>query len=163
MSLRGTLGSALKRVRGRRRFVDAPDSRIDEAARRPSVVRQPDVDHGLPSVMLRRVMRISLSSCWCAAAGPCPSPGPRRAPRFHAQRHLQRQPEGFPVPAEARGHHPPARPHRGRARPANERGRRGKGFYEQAMGRLYGNHAMQLGNASTSSANSTRTSKRCCV
>jgi len=67
VSLRGRSGGQTRA--GRRRFVDAPTAASDEAARRPSVVRQADVDHGLPSVMFLIVTRMSLSSspvCGCA-------------------------------------------------------------------------------------------------
>ena len=49
------------------------DAATDEAARRPSVVRQADVDHGLPSVIVLRITLMSLPSspvCVCAA---CPN------------------------------------------------------------------------------------------
>jgi hypothetical protein len=48
---------------------DAATAASDEAARRPSVVRQADVDHGLPSVIVLRVTLTSPSSPACGWLG----------------------------------------------------------------------------------------------
>ena len=55
------------------------DAATDEAARRPSVVRQADVDHGLPSVIVLRITLMSLPpSPVCVCCG-LPQPRSRSA------------------------------------------------------------------------------------
>ena len=55
------------------------DAATDEAARRPSVVRQADVGHGLPSVIVLRITLMSLPpSPVCVCCG-LPQPRSRRA------------------------------------------------------------------------------------
>ena len=79
LSLRCTLtwrlsaGAAVKRD-GLPPLLDAPTAASDEATRRPSVVRQPDVDHGLPSVILRKMISIALSFSPVCGCGALPQP-----------------------------------------------------------------------------------------